>query len=317
MKKRLLPAPLRPGDTVGLIAPGSPVPADKLANAWTNLESLGLKVRPGEYLEAHHGFLAGSDQNRIDDIHRMFSDPEIKAVWCVRGGYGCTRLLPHLDYRLIRRHPKILIGYSDITALLLAIYRQCGLVGFHGPVAVSEFTDYTRAQVEHVLFDGQGPMTISLASAYQEATNSLYQARVIHHGKASGSLIGGNLSLISSMVGTDYTWKVKDKLLFLEDIGEKPYRIDRMLTQLRQSCDLRQAAGIALGIFEGCEAKPGDNSLSLAEVLNDRLGDLGIPVMYGLSFGHIDHQCTLPIGIKTTLDTANATIQLEEDWLER
>ena len=308
--------PLQKGDTVGLITPGSYIPDQDLAKAIKNMESLGLKVKPGKNLRALRGFTAGTDTQRLDDLHSMFADPEVDAVWCARGGYGCTRLLPAIDFTLIRNNPKILIGYSDITALTTAIFQETGLVCFHGPVAASTFTDYTRTQLERVLFSTEDTLFITPATANDEKMDDLYQSFPIRDGEATGRLIGGNLSLLAAMAGTPYALQPAGKIIFMEDIEEKPYRIDRMLTQLRQSSALEGAAGFALGIFAGCEPGPDDRSLNLAETVMGQLKPLRKPAVYGLSFGHIAHQCTLPVGVRATLDVAERSITLLEAWLE-
>ncbi len=306
------PTALKKGDTIGLITPGSYIDDEALEKAVKNLEDMGFHVKMGRHLRAERGFTAGTDAQRLDDLHRMFADDQIAGIWCARGGYGCSRLLPYIDYPLIRRHPKVLIGYSDITALLQSIYQETKLVCFHGPVAASEFTDYTRSQLSALLMDGAGPHTIELSEANGEKEEPAFQPTIIRGGKATGPLFGGNLSLLAALAGTAYGLDATGKLLFIEDIGEKPYRIDRMLTQLRQAANLSAAAGIALGVFADCEADPEDRSLSLRETLQDRLGDLGIPVAYGLSFGHIDNQCTLPVGIPAELDAAQHRLVVRE-----
>ncbi len=316
MKKRILkPKHLKKGQSIGLIAPGSSITEDKLQAAISNLESLGLKPVYTKNILAKHGYLAGKDEDRLSDLHQMFGDPKIDGIWCIRGGYGCTRLLPFIDYKLIKKNPKVLIGYSDITALLQGIYKKTGLIGFHGPVAVSNPTSYTIENFQKVVMHSTDKIVLKNAVENQNSETKNYQTKVIKEGKASGKLIGGNLSLISALAGTKYKLSFKNKILFLEDVGEKPYRIDRMLTQLRQSCDLRKASAILLGIFNDCEG--GNNSLSLMETLEDRLGDLDIPVIYGMSFGHIDHQFTLPIGINASLDTKAQTLTLLESGVVR
>lgn len=308
------PKYLKQGDTIGLITPGSYISDEGLQTAVSNLESLGFKVKLSKHIRAKNGFIAGTDTQRLEDFHNMFTDDSVKGIWCARGGYGCGRLLPQIDYKLIKKNPKVFIGYSDITALLQAIHCKTGLVCFHGPVGASTFTDYTVKHLQAMLMSPktENNYKIEVAKTHQEQIDKAYQTTVIRPGKASGKLIGGNLSLLASLAGTDFQLNVKGKLLFIEDIGEKPYRIDRMLTQLRQSCKLETAAGIALGIFAGCEADEDDLSLSLMETLEGQLNDLNIPVIYGLSFGHIADQCTLPIGIEATLDTSEQTITLEE-----
>ncbi len=312
IKKQIKPNRLKKGDTIGLIAPGSSVTEEKLNTAITNLEKLGFKVHFTKNILAKHGYLAGTDQQRLHDLHFMFGNPSINGIWCIRGGYGCGRLLPEIDYSIIQKNPKPLIGFSDVTALLQAIHCKTGLIGFHGPVAVSAFTDYTSSQFQSVLMEPKATFQIKIANENDQKDNSAFQTKIIKSGIAKGQIAGGNLSLLASLCGTKYQLNAKDKIIFLEDIGEKPYRIDRMLTQLLQACNLEEASAIALGIFDNCEAKEGEDSLTLIETLEDRLGTLGIPVIYGLSFGHIDDQFTFPIGIEVELDTEKQTITLLE-----
>ncbi|MEM1320591.1 MAG: LD-carboxypeptidase [Bacteroidota bacterium] len=303
----LKPKALKPGDTVGLVAPGSAATEEQFQKSLSQLQSLGLQVRYTDNILARRGYLAGEDQQRLDDLHQFFADSSIQGIWCMRGGYGSARLLDRIDYKLIRKNPKVLIGYSDITALLQAIHIKTGLVGFHGPVAVSDFNEYTVQQLNALLMSPQRPYRLPYPE--DQGREEVY---TIRSGKARGRLIGGNLSLLTALVGTPYQWKVKGKILFIEDVGEKPYRIDRMLTQLLQSAPLEKAAGIALGVFANCEAKPGDSSLRLSETLQDRLAQLGIPVVYGLPFGHISQQCTLPLGIEAELDADTGQLTLLE-----
>jgi len=314
VKKRLKPKRLKKGDTVGLITPGSYISDEALETAVKNLEEEGFVVKLSKNIRAQRGFTAGSDQERLDDLHSMFADTQVDAVWCARGGYGCSRLLPNIDYKLIKRNPKVFIGYSDITALHTAIVQETGLVCFHGPVGASDFSDYTKMHFQKLLLEPQEPFTISLSADNVETgtEDEVFQTQTIRPGKATGELVGGNLSLLAALAGTPYSFNAKNKLVFIEDIGEKPYRIDRMLTQLRQASNLDTAAGIALGIFADCQADEDDLSLSLMETLTDRLADLDIPVIYGLSFGHITNQCTLPVGIAASLDTERRTLTVLE-----
>lgn len=310
------PPRLRSGATIGLIAPASPFSAEKLANARANFTNLGFQVREGKNLFAQNGYLAGSDEQRLADIHWAFGDPEIEAVWCIRGGYGCTRLLPDMDFDLIRRNPKPFIGYSDVTALHTAIHAKTGLVTFHGPVAASDFPENTLAHFRAVLMEPVSDYTIHIPVETDVLPGDEFRPFVITAGKTRGRLAGGNLSLLSAMAGTPFAPSFHGKIAFIEDVGEQPYRIDRMLTQLLQATDLRKAAGIALGVFSGCQPKGDGPSLSLADTLRDRLGSLGMPVLYGIPFGHVDHQATIPVGIEAELDTQAGTLTLLEAGVE-
>jgi muramoyltetrapeptide carboxypeptidase len=309
--KLVKPKRLKAGDTVALISPSSGLSMDQINKAIANMNSLGLKPKLGKYADRLNGFLAGTDAERVEDIHWAFSDRTIDAVWCLRGGYGLSRILPQIDYGLIKTNPKVFIGYSDITALHVAIHQRTGLITFHGPVATSTLSDYTKSHAVNTLFDGKAPDKIDLSTDNTANTTLLYKTQVISPGKARGRLIGGNLSLLTAMAGTPYALKdIKGKILFTEDVGEKPYRIDRMFTQLKQSIDMHQLAGIALGIFSDCDAPEG--SPTVIDCVKDQFGNIGIPVIYGLSFGHIRDQFTLPLGVEAQLDTANAAITLLE-----
>ena len=310
--KLIKPKRLKKGDTVALITPSSSVSDADFQKALQNMADLGLKTNVGKYATAVNGFLAGKDAQRLEDLHWAFSDKSIDAVWCIRGGYGLSRILPQIDYKLIKQNPKIFIGYSDITALHLAINQNTGLVTFHGPVATSTQSDYTKKHVVNALMTPSAPYKIELSPDSVAKDTLAFKTQVVTKGMTRGRLIGGNLSLLTALAGTPYALtNTKGKILFTEDVGEKPYRIDRMFTQLKQSINLRELAGIALGVFEGCDA-PDDKSQTVIDVVKDQLGGLGIPVIYGLSFGHIRDQFTLPLGIEAEMNTENATVTLLE-----
>ncbi len=299
------PLRLQKGDKVGLIAPASAASQEKFEKAIFNLESLGLQVSVGNYAHEKTGFLAGSDEKRLSDLHRMYEEDSIKAIWAVRGGYGTTRILSRLNYKMIRKKAKILIGYSDITALSNAIFAKSGVVGFHGPLGSSDFTDYNLEYLQKVLFEGHVKLSVSIGDANRDNPSDAFRQQVITPGHMKGRLAGGNLTLLSSMAGTGLLPDFKGKIVFMEDIGEKPYRIDRMLTQLLNTTNLAKASGILLGVFEDCETDDTESSWTLEEVLRDRLGKLGIPVFYGFPIGHIKDQATIPIGIRAQFDTTS------------
>ncbi len=310
--KIIKPKRLKQGDTVALITPSSGISEEDLAKSIQNMTDLGFKTKLGKSVKNTNGFLAGTDAERLEDLHWAFSDNEIDAVWCVRGGYGAMRFLPKLNFELIKRNPKVLIGYSDITALHLAIHQNTGLVTFHGPVASSTYSDYPKKHVVNTLMNPSAPHKVELSPDNVAKDGKEFKTQTIAKGKAKGKLIGGNLSLLTAMAGTPFGLReTKGKLLFIEDVGEKPYRLDRMFVQLKQSIDLKQLAGIALGVFADCDAAD-DKSQNVIDVVKDQLGSLGIPVIYGLSFGHIRDQFTLPIGIEAELDTENATVTFME-----
>ncbi len=313
-KKLIKPPRLRPGDLVGLIAPGGYTNDRSIEKAIHNIEALGLRVKVGTYLRAVHGNYAGSVQQRVADLHAMFADPEVKMIWPIRGGSGCISLLSSLDYGLVRRNPTILLGYSDITALHLAIYNKSGLVTFHGPVASSTLSDYSRGHMLAVLTDPQASYTIPMApeNALRAQAEPHYGIRTITQGVATGPLMGGNLSLVAALAGTPYAANFRDSLLFLEEVDEAPYRLDRWLTQLDLSVGLANAAGVMVGICEDCKPEPDRPSLTLDEAFAQHLNRLTIPAVTGYSIGHIRNQFTLPIGVRATLDTGRQTVTLLE-----
>ncbi len=308
------PARLRQGDLVAIIAPSGRTDDEAIAKAVLNLESLGLRVKLGQHLRAVHGNYAGSVQQRLDDLHAMFADPEVKAIWAIRGGSGAIALLSRIDYRLIALHPKIFIGYSDITALHLAIQRHTGLVTFHGPVASSTLSDYSLTHLLGVLMAPQDNYTIPMALENQRKAEAEpnYLVRTVHGGMATGRLTGGNLSMVSALAGTPYAVDFRDSILFLEDVNEAPYRIDRMMAQLDLSQGFSRAAALMLGIFEHCEAADGDMSLTLNDTVDQHLQPLAVPAVAGYSFGHIRDQFTLPMGIRARLDAGTRTLTLLE-----
>lgn len=312
-RKIIKPPRLKIGATIGLIAPSSPIPLNRFQQTIKNLEGMGFHLVYNEKnILSTNGYLAGSDELRAAEVNRMFEDEKIDGIWCVRGGYGAARILPMLDYKMIKKNPKVIIGYSDVTALLHGIFIRTGLVGFHGPVGASSFTDYTTRHVTSLLMSPKEEYEIDYAKENLKEEDKLFQPYIINKGIASGRIVGGNLTLVSSLVGTPYELEMENKLVFLEDIGEKPYRIDRMITQLLLAGGLKKAAGVALGVFSDCEAKLNDASLTLKETMMDRFKSLGIPVVYGLSFGHIANNFTFPIGLEATLNTENLSVTLNE-----
>jgi muramoyltetrapeptide carboxypeptidase len=261
------------------------------------------------------GYLGGSIDERLEDLHAMFADPQVRGVFAVRGGYGAGQLLDRIDYGLIRRNPKVFVGYSDITALHLAIQKQTGLVTFHGPVTLSRFTGYTQEHYRRVLFETKPPGAVTNPPE-SDALRPSHLLRAIRPGRARGRLIGGNLSLIAATMGTPYEMDTRGRILFLEDVGEQPYSVDRMLTQLRLAGKLQAAAGVIWGECSDCrprEYQPAfDSTFSTAEVVEQILGALRVPVLSGLTIGHTDDQLTLPVGVMATLDADKGELILEE-----
>ncbi len=299
------PRHLEAGDTIGIIAPASPPPDPKTVDRSVDaLEQLGFKVRLSPNVRRRHGYLAGSDRDRAGDLMRMFGERRVSAILCLRGGYGTARLLPRLDYDFIRTHAKIFVGYSDITSLHCALLVKAGLISFHGPMLNSDFVKadmpaFTRNSFLRTLTQAVAPGAIS--QGYRRKT-----VKILRRGSACGSLLGGNLSVLCTTLGTPWQPSFKKRILFLEDVGEQPYRVDRMLTHLLNCGLLQQVAGIAIGINADCEdpkaSRAGEYRQTLADVFQERLLPLKIPVVTGLPFGHVPHNATLPVGAEAILD---------------
>lgn len=312
--KTVIPQRLQPGDTVMLISPGGFVKPEELAESRTNMENLGFRVKEGKFAGGKYGYLGGTDKERAEDLNSAFADSSVKAIVCTRGGYGCTRILPMVDYELIKANPKILLGYSDITALFYGIYAKTGLAGYHGPVGISTFNDYSVNHLRNTLMLPQNEY--ELTNAEPEPGKPDFEQYMITGGTVSGKLVGGNLSLLVSVIGTGYDVDYTDSIVFIEEVGEEPYRIDRMLTQLIQSGNLQKCSGIALGVFSKCNPKGSEsgiyNSFTLKEVLFDRLAGLGKPVYYGFSFGHVSNKFTIPFGVRAELNSSEGKLKLLE-----
>jgi len=315
-RKLIRPRALREGDTVGLITPSSYVSdPDRLALAERTARFFGLKPRFGKNVRKREGYLGGAVDQRVEDLHDMFRDPEVKAVFAIRGGYGSAQLLDRIDYALIRSHPKIFLGYSDITALHLAIQKHAGLVTFHGPIVLSRFTQYTQTYFRRALFETR-PLGRVTNPPDSDPLRPAHTLRTVRPGRARGPLIGGNLTLISTTMGTPYEIETRGKILFLEDVEEQPYSIDRMLTQLRLAGKLTDAAGVIFGQCQDCRPRdfqPSyESTLSVGEVVDEILGKLQTPVLSGLTVGHTDDQLTLPLGVMAELDAGTGELVIEE-----
>jgi muramoyltetrapeptide carboxypeptidase len=302
------PPRLRAGDKVALISPASP-PGNRrlLLLGKTRLETLGLRVVPGQHALAEYGYLAGSDHVRLQDLETAFLDPRIKAIFCARGGYGVSRFLDTFDPSLARRHPKALIGFSDITVLHLAL-QKAGVVSFWGPMPCTSlgWTPFSVRSLERALMSGEPAGRLPFSRRCRATT--------LRPGIAQGRLTGGTLSLLTASLGTPYEVATRGRIVFLEDVDEEPYRVDRMLTQLIAAGKLSDAAGVALGIFTGTRVRnsPGRRSLTLREVFADHLVPLKVPVLAGLAVGHVPDQVALPYGIEARLDAAARTLELLE-----
>ena len=315
MSKRLIMKPLKPkalkrGDIIGVIAPASaPSSQEKIDKGAEYLERLGYRVKLGKNVRAVRGFLAGSDQQRAADINDMFGDRSVAAIMAVRGGYGTPRLLPLINYGLVRRNPKILVGYSDLTALQLALYAKTGLISFSGPMVGVE------------MFNGIDPFTEE--SFWKVVTSTKKVGAIdnpdsrpmetIHKGIASGILLGGNLSLITSIAGSPYLPSFKNSILYFEEIEEECYRFDRMMNQLKVTGIFKNTKGIIVG--ELTDVKPSDTSkpfLTADEVLGDYLSPLKKPILKGLIYGHVARKLTMPVGIRTKMNATKGLVEFLE-----
>jgi muramoyltetrapeptide carboxypeptidase len=289
----IIPRRLSPGELIGVISPAGPVDVSDLKPGLDLLASRGFRVREAAHLYDRNDYLAGHDEGRLSDLHAMFEDEEIAAVLCARGGYGTMRLLDRIDYDLIRDHPKIVVGYSDITALLMAIYKQIGLIGFHGPM-VRGLSSVSEDSIEGLL---------GILSSDQPVSFDPMEGTCLISGKAEGPLMGGNLSLICHLVGTPFLPSLEGAILFIEDRGEPLYRIDRMLTHLSLAGQLKGIAGLIAGEFLDC----GDPS-AIDRLLMALASDLNIPLITGFPAGHGRNNLTLPLGMPAQLDTRRMTL---------
>ncbi|MGN8226543.1 S66 peptidase family protein [Gracilimonas sp. BCB1] len=300
---KIKPKALKAGDTLGLAAPASPIYESSVFDEMlTNLQELGFNLKLGEHVRNQKGYLAGTDQQRADDLMNMFRDPQVDGVMCIRGGWGCNRILPLLDYDVFKNNPKVFCGFSDITSLHMAMYEKSDLITFHGPVGKSNWNPFTTNAFKQIILDGETP---NFEIPADDKRNF-----VITPGTIEGKLLGGNLSVLVSMVGSDYLPSFEDAILYLEDVGESVYRIDRMLTQLKLAGILDQISGFVFGKCTDCDA--GDNSLTLEQVFDDHIKPLDIPAFYGAMISHEDDNITLPVGLDARIDATKKTIHVLE-----
>ena len=293
---------LQRGDTIGIIAPASPPNQESLKKSLSFLSELGLQWKFGKSVEKVNGYLAGTDEERLEDLHEMFADPTIKGIICAGGGYGTARFADQIDLQLMNENPKIFWGFSDITFLHTAFGLYSNLVTFHGPMLASCVGKDTfhplSAKMFQQLFD---PMELHY-------TEDISPLETLFGGVAEGELVGGNLSLLASGIGTKYEIDTKDKLLLIEDVGEEPYRIDGLLNQLRLAGKLKDAAGIVVGDFSKIEPKPNRNTLTFDQIFEHYLIGLGKPVVKGFKIGHCEPHFAVPLGVKARLDGDNRTL---------
>lgn len=300
----LRPAMLRPGDKVRLVSPAGPPNATLVARGVEILRGWGLEVEYAPHALDRFGYLAAPDADRLADLNAALSDPSVRGVICTRGGYGVQRIVDGVDRQAVRLDPKPLVGFSDITGLQLTLWQHTGLATVHGPMAAwndARTGPASEASLRSAL------MTTDQMVLHRDPTQPGGDVEV--PGRATGTLLGGNVSLLAAAVGTGDLPSLLGAILFLEDVGESPYRLDRMLTQLRRGGVLDGIAGIALGQWVDCVGSPG--TWTVSEMLRDRLGDLGVPILGGLPVGHGAGQLTIPLGVPATIDTAAGTLTAE------
>ncbi|MEH7178428.1 S66 peptidase family protein [Neobacillus vireti] len=302
------PNRLHPGDIVGVIAPASPPNQINLQRGIEFLKGLGLRVKVGKSVEKIYGYLAGSDQDRLDDLHAMFLDSEVKAIFCASGGYGTARLASNIDYEIIKANPKIFWGYSDITFLHTSIRQETGLITFHGPMLGSDIgkedTHAFSKQGFQQLFE---PTDVS----YTERFSPL---ETVAEGVASGELVGGNLSLIVSTLGTPFEIDTKGKILFIEDVNEEPRSVDRMLNQLQMAGKLDEVVGFVIGDFCDCTPKR-ELTLTLEEVIDHYVLSANKPSLKGFMIGHCNPHISIPLGVQAVLNTYDKSLIVESGIL--
>ncbi len=304
------PQRLKPKDVIGIISPASsPDEFLRVEKGVKYLESLGYRVKVGKNVGKNHGYLAGTDEERVEDLHSMFKDKNVKAVFTVRGGYGAFRLLDKIDYRIIKSYPKIFVGYSEITSLQMAFFEKTGLVTFAGPMVGVDFYDEVRPYTTENFW----AMITSNKKIGKLTFPEDQKLPSLNKGNASGRIVGGNLAVFAALLGTEYFPNLTGKILMIEDIGELPYRIDRILNQLRLAGAFKKIKGIILGRFVDCnEHDPAKKTLSLGEVIQHYVGAVKVPSVYTFPHGHIKDFLTVPFGIKVNLNATKGTIEFAE-----
>jgi muramoyltetrapeptide carboxypeptidase len=291
--------PLGEGSRVALVAPaGLLKDYSQVERAVRNTEMLGWMPAPGSNVSATYAYFAGTDEVRIHDFNAALRDDSIDGVWCVRGGYGAMRLLDDIDYDALRRHPKPVIGFSDITAIHAAIHRECGIVSFHGPTARGELTPYSRDHLVRAVID------------HRDSCGAAASGKVLRKGKAQGRLAGGNLALVTSLIGTPWSVDFEGAILVLEDIDEAVYRVDRMMRQLLLSGALHVCAGIVAGDFRPPAGETTVDNRTVDDVIAEAADAAGVPCFSGAPFGHIDDQWTIPLGANAVMDTDDCSLHV-------
>jgi muramoyltetrapeptide carboxypeptidase len=308
--KIVKPHSLRRGDVIGICAPASaPSTDDAIDKGIRYLEHLGYRIELGKNVYRRRGYLAGTDDQRASDVNTLFANPNIKAVFTVRGGYGSHRILPLLNYSTIKRNPKIFVGYSDITALQLAFFTKTGLITFSGPMVASEMSAGLRGNEEELFWR---TLTSHKPLPPIDARRSFSTKHSSRKNRSVGRLLGGNLSLVAALVGTPYFRAMSKLILLLEEIDERPYRIDRLLQQIKLAGVLKKINGVVLGKFIGCEPQKGKSSLTLEQVLDETFSDFRYPVLSSIHYGHVKRSLTLPLGVRVQVDARSGRLSFLE-----
>jgi muramoyltetrapeptide carboxypeptidase len=313
-KPLVRPPRLARGCRIALVAPAGPLlERDDITRAETLCRALDYEPVPGAHVGGHYGYFSGTDEERLADLNAAFRDPSIDAVWCIRGGYGVTRILDRVDFEALAGRPRPVIGYSDITALLAGVVRRAGLVAFHAPTARAEMPLFSRLHFGQVLTEPSpaGPLQ-PLPTPPDILVPHENRVVTIRGGVAEGPLAGGNLSLLQCLIGSPYFPDLDGALLFLEDVNEDLYRIDRMLAHLRMVGALARLSGVLVGRFTNLKRHMSDGALGVDQVLDHYFGPLGVPVAFGLPIGHIDAQWTLPVGVRARFDAETGGVELLE-----
>jgi muramoyltetrapeptide carboxypeptidase len=307
------PRRLKQGDRVAIVNPaGATAHRVDVEIVTESLQALGLEVKQGRHILERYGYLAGGDGERAADLNEQFADPSVSGIVAVRGGWGCARILPLVDYDLVGRYPKALVGYSDVTALLLGLHARTGLVTFHGPIGLGPWNSFTVDYFRRVLFEGEAVRFANPRRVGDHLTQVVDRIQTIHPGRARGRLLGGNLTVLTAIVGSGYLPDWEGAILFLEDIGENIYRVDRMLTQLKLAGVLDRISGFVFGKCTDCKPGEGFGSLTLEQLFDDHILPLGIPAWHGSMIGHVPEKFTLPVGVEAEIDADEGGIQLLE-----
>jgi muramoyltetrapeptide carboxypeptidase len=307
------PRRLKAGDQVGLVAPASAnFHSVDIEIAQDVARAFSLEPRLGAHVRSRYGYLAGRDDERAADVNAFFAEPKVSAIFAIRGGWGCARILPLLDWETIRRNPKVVMGYSDLTGLHCGLSAQTGLVTFHAPMAVSDWPPFSVEHFRRVVFEGEALTMANPPGEEQRLVQRENRTRLITPGRARGRLLGGNLTVLTALVGTPYLPAFDGAVLFLEDVNEEIYRVDRMLTQLRLAGILGRLRGFVFGSCSDCDPGGGFGSLTLEEVLDEHVKPLGIPAYEGAMIGHQDRQFTVPVGTQVEMDASIGTITMLE-----